>query len=129
LTAEQQQVAASVQPPTINRVSTYDDQNVPDDRNSPVLIIGHSYVLNFREQLVRELNLLVSTLANDDQTTQAFIEFLRDPDLLAHTRVVVWVTSDSHLMKFRPMPQPILDALDRTTGGIPPASANCSRWP
>jgi SGNH hydrolase-like domain, acetyltransferase AlgX len=113
LTVEQRKIAESVQPANINRVLTLDDRTPPDDPQSPVMIIGNSYVLNFREQLIRELNLLVSTLAYNDQTTQAFGEFLRDPDLLGHTRVVVWITSEAHLMQFQAMPPEILDTLAR----------------
>jgi hypothetical protein len=88
-----------------------DGSEPPDDPESPVLVIGNSYVVNFREQLIRELNMLVQTRAADDATTEAFSDFLRDPGVLAHVRVVVWVTTEQHMTEFKPLPKPIMDTL------------------
>jgi hypothetical protein len=75
-------------------------------------VIGHSYVPGFREHLVKELNLLVATRAFPAATTEFFADFLRNPETLARTRVVVWVTTEQQLAQFRPMPAPILQTSD-----------------
>jgi hypothetical protein len=111
LTDAQRKLAAPVQTRTLNHVLMLDGSKPPDDPQSPVRLIGHSYVPNFREQLIRELNQLISTDTSDDQTTESFINFLRDPELLAHCRVLVWITTEYHMTRFRPMPKPILAAL------------------
>jgi hypothetical protein len=104
LNSTQQKRAATVQTRTNTQVTTLDDQVPPDDPASPVLLIGHSYVLNFRELLIRECNLLVSTLASDNQTTEFCADFLRQPELLKHCRVVVWITTEHHLTQLKQLP-------------------------
>jgi hypothetical protein len=89
----------------------FDGSMPPDDPQSPVLLIGHSYLRHFRELLIRELNLLVNTNSSANGTTESFADFLRDPEILSHTRVVVWITTDSHMMDFKPMPPPVLATL------------------
>jgi hypothetical protein len=113
LSNDQKQIAEPVQTRTLNHVLTLDDRVVTDDPHSPVLVIGHSYVPNFREQLVRELNLLVASATSDDQTTESFGDFFRDPRLLAHRRVIVWVTTEYHMTRFFPMPKPVMAALGK----------------
>jgi hypothetical protein len=78
-----------------------------NDPKSPVLLIGNSYAMKFREQLVKELNLPVQSDLASAMTTEAFGDFLRDPQQLAHTRVVVWVMTEYHLTKFKPLPPSI----------------------
>jgi hypothetical protein len=123
LSPEQLARAKKAQTSILADVRMQDGQTPPDDPTSPVLVIGHSYVPMFREQLVKELNLLVHTRAQDNQTTECFADFLREPELLAHTRVIVWITTDQHMMNFKPLPEPIMKALDAIVSppGIPPA--------
>jgi acetyltransferase AlgX (SGNH hydrolase-like protein) len=112
LSAEQQKRAEEVQTTTQVDVVMKDNRIPPDDPTSPVLLIGHSYVPKFREQLIKELNLLVSTRIHIDGTTQMFNDLLREPELLDHCRVVVWITTEDHMTRFMPMPGPILKTLD-----------------
>ena len=109
---EQQERARPVQTTTLTEVRFPDNSLLRDDPESPVLLTGHSYVENFREQLVKELNLLTHTRSFHHQTTEIFVDFLRQPEELAHCRVVVWISTEHHLTQFKPMPQPVLKALD-----------------
>jgi hypothetical protein len=111
LTADQQMRAAAVQTRTIDRVTMLDDSEPLEDPGSPVLLIGDSFVPNFREQLIRELNLLISTKAVDDHTTEIFSGLLREPEFTAHCRVVVWITNEQHMTRFRHLPEPIMATL------------------
>jgi hypothetical protein len=111
LSPEQRARAKQVQTTTLAEVRMQDGRKPPDDPSSPVLVIGHSYVSKFREQLVKELNLLTHTRAGDLQTTEVFADFLREPELLAHCRVVVWVTTEQHLTRFKPLPESVADCL------------------
>jgi hypothetical protein len=47
---------------------------------------------------------LIRTNWSSAQTTQAFADFLRDPDLLEGVRVVIWVTTEQHMTHFQPLP-------------------------
>jgi hypothetical protein len=60
-------------------------------RESPVVLIGDSYNLGLTELLGKEINIPVHPHHGAGQTTQAFTDFLRDPDLLNHCKVVVWL--------------------------------------
>jgi hypothetical protein len=111
LSKDQQKRAATGQAMKQAEVLTMDGKPPPDDPTSPVLVIGHSYVPNFREQLIRELNLLVCNRDQKGQTTEAFADFLREPEQLAHCRVVVWISTEQHLTRFAKMPEPIMKAL------------------
>jgi hypothetical protein len=109
LTERQRELAASVQPTTLPHVTLPDGQTPADDPASPVLVIGHSYVTNFRERLIKELNLLTRTRWAPGQTTEGFADFLREPELLDGCRVLVWITTTRHLIDFKPLPVDILD--------------------
>jgi hypothetical protein len=111
LEADQQKLAEKAQSRLQAVVSTLDGKPPPDDPASPVVVIGHSYVPRFREQLIKELNLLVGMRASDHQTTESFADFLREPELLEHCRVIVWITTDYHMTRFRPLPGPVAAAL------------------
>jgi len=91
-------------------VRMQDGERPPDDPNSPVMVMGHSFVPKFREQLIKELNLLIYTRAFDHQTTESFADFLRDPELLAHCRVLVWICTTQHMTWFHPLPPQVLQA-------------------
>jgi hypothetical protein len=112
LTADQRERAEFAETVEDSGVCMEDGRTPPTDASSPVLLIGHSYVPGFREHLVKELNLLVATRAFPAATTEFFADFLRDPETLARTRVVVWVTTEQQLAEFRPMPGPILQTSD-----------------
>ena len=64
------------------------------------------------EQFSRELNLPIHSLAGGGQTTNAFKEFLRDPDSLKGCKVVVWIVcyADMECLPW-PLPRPIRDAV------------------
>jgi hypothetical protein len=111
LTADQQRRARPFQVRTQTEVKMPDGTKPPDDRTSPVLVIGHSYVWCFKEQLVKEMNLLTYSWSSPHQTTEVFGEFLREPELLDHTRVVVWVTTSQNMTAFRPLPKAVTDTL------------------
>jgi hypothetical protein len=111
LSPEQQARAEPAQTKEFSRVYLRKDLVVQGDSNSPVVVIGHSFVLNFWEQLAKELNLSVHPDFAPNQTTEVFAAFLREPELLAHTRVVVWVTTEQHMTTFKPLPKAIMDAL------------------
>ena len=107
LTAEQKKRAARAQTTTHAEIRMVDGSVPPDDPSSPVLITGNSYVLHFREQLVKEMNLLVHSVWGDNWTTHAFGDFLRDKEHLAHCRVVVWISTAAHMTR----PHPVILAL------------------
>jgi hypothetical protein len=111
LTPQQRERAERVQTTNQVEVCMPDGLPPPADSASPVLLIGNSYVLQFREQLVKELNLLVRSRWGLSQTTDAFADFVREPRSLEHVRVLVWVTTTQHLASFKPLPPPVLEAL------------------
>jgi hypothetical protein len=104
LNEEQQKRIIPVQTRTHQHVTLPDGSEPPDDPRSPVLLVGHSYVVNFREQLIHELNLLIRTRWTGNQTTESFADFVREPELLDGVRVVVWLTTDQHMAEFKPLP-------------------------
>jgi hypothetical protein len=112
LTFRQARRATAVQPTKQTRVALADGSIPPDDPKSPVLLIGHSYTGNFREQLIKELNLGVRIHAGAGHTTEGFVDFLRVPELLDGCRVVVWVTTEQHMTHFKPLPAEIAAATD-----------------
>jgi hypothetical protein len=129
LTADQRKRAELAETMQESGVSMDDDQTPPDDPSSPVLLIGHSYVPGFREQLVKELNLLIATRTSPGGTTEFFADFLRSPECLTSVRVVVWLTTEQHMTHFKPMPEPILQTLGagKPLGPRPRRARNVSR--
>jgi SGNH hydrolase-like domain, acetyltransferase AlgX len=107
LNERQRRLATVAQTRSVSHVTLPDGSEPLDDPLSPVLVIGHSYVTNFREQLIKEMNLLIKTRWSAAQTTEAFGDFLREPELLAGRRVVVWVTTEQHMTHFAPLPAAI----------------------
>jgi hypothetical protein len=124
LSPEQQARAEAAQTRTLSEVFYNDGRKPADNRKSPVLVIGHSFVTGFRDQLIKEMNLPVNERVSDGMTTEAFGDFLREPELLAHTRVVVWVTTEQHFTRFKPLPGPVMRAL-----AIAPAAPDTSPAP
>jgi hypothetical protein len=120
LSPEQQARAKTAQATTLPQVYVRKDFVVPPDPNSPVLVIGNSYVRYFWEQLVKELNLLANRNDLAGMTTESFGNLLREPELLARTRVVVWVTTTQDLTRFKPLPKAIMDVL---ANAAPPAGS------
>jgi hypothetical protein len=72
-----------------------------------VQLIGNSYTCIFSDYLSDELNMPLSYGWSAGQTTEAFAGFLRQPELLEHTRVVVWVTTGPQMTRFKPLPEGI----------------------
>jgi hypothetical protein len=107
--------AARVQTTNHAEVRMLDGTWPGGDPATPVVVIGHSFVWYFREQLIKELNLIVEARAFPDQTTECFADFLRTPEALDHCRVLVWVTTEHHMTRFKPLPGPITDRLKSHT--------------
>ncbi len=104
LNAEQKKRATAALTKSHPHVTLPDGRLPPDDPASPVILIGNSYVANFREVLIQELNLLIRTNTAGGQTTESFADFLREPELLNNCRVVVWITTCQHLPEFKQLP-------------------------
>jgi hypothetical protein len=104
LTPRQGERARKVQTTNFSQVVMNGGGLPPDDPKSPVILIGHSYVRDLKSQLVKELNMRIHSVASDESTTEAFADFLREPELLAHTRVIVWITTEQHMSHFKPLP-------------------------
>jgi hypothetical protein len=111
LSPEQQKRAVMAQT-TTDEVSTitWDGKVLTRDPDSPVLVMGHSYVNYFRDHLARALNMPVNVAWGDDRTTEAFADFLREPEMLARCRVVVWITTGHHMTCFHPLPAEVAAA-------------------
>jgi hypothetical protein len=112
LTAQQRSRAAAVQPRTIPHVTLLDGREPDDDPKSPVLLMGNSFVVNFREQLIKQMNLRVRTRWSGGQTTEGFSTLLREPEVLDGCRVAVWMTTEQQMAHFSIMPEPIMKALE-----------------
>ncbi len=112
ITSEQLAHARSVQTVKQAVVQTSDGKPVTDDPTSPVYLIGNSFTQHFREQLVRELNMPVRSRWGGGTTTEPFTDFVREPELLAGVRVVVWLTTEHFMTRFKPLPLPVLAARD-----------------
>jgi hypothetical protein len=119
LSERQRALARAAESSVYSHVTTWDGREPPEDRESPVMVIGNSFAQHFSVQLVKEMNLFVSYRWRLAGTTEAFGDFLREPELLGHCKVVVWVTSNRHLADFKPLPKEILAAL-RTDGPTDP---------
>jgi hypothetical protein len=110
LTPEQWNRAEPVLTTTDICATTWDGQDLNDDPNSPVLLVGHSYLWQFDKHFARELNMRINVHAVAARTTEVFRDFLREPDLLAHCRVVVWITTGRDWPRFPPLPPEITGA-------------------
>jgi hypothetical protein len=110
LTPEQWKRAESILTTTDICATTWDGQDLNDDPNSPVLLVGHSYLWQFDKHFARELNMRINVHAVAARTTEVFRDFLREPDLLAHCRVVVWITTGRDWPRFPPLPPEITGA-------------------
>jgi hypothetical protein len=111
LTKEQKTRALAFQTSNNVDVSMNDGNKPSSDALSPVVVIGHSYVWYFREQLVRELNMPIQDAIGAQYTTEAFQDFLREPERLEHARVLIWVTTPDYFKNFKPLPAPIAGGL------------------
>jgi hypothetical protein len=112
LNPRQEKLAKAAKPATYPHAYLLDGGPLPNDPNSPVIVMGHSYVNYFREQLVKELNLLTNTITGPGFTTQFFADFLREPEKLDHCKVIVWITTEGHMTVFKPQPPDVTAALD-----------------
>jgi SGNH hydrolase-like domain, acetyltransferase AlgX len=109
LSPEQQRRAIAAQP----KMAPYprDCSGPVYTGSAPVVCIGDSYNASFTYHLARELNLPIQNLSGGGYTTQAFKEFLREPELLENARVVVWTVCYTDLVAPWPLPRPILEAV------------------
>jgi SGNH hydrolase-like domain, acetyltransferase AlgX len=106
LSYEQQQRAAKVQTTSMSHVTLLDGRE-PFSVESPVVIIGNSFVPYFNEQLAKETNLTINTRWRASTTTEDFGDFLREPELLRNCRVLVWISTEKHLTDYKPLPPPV----------------------
>jgi hypothetical protein len=112
LTPEQRALAARAQTRVQERVTLTDGGDVPDDPQSAVVVVGNSFACGgFKELLVNRLNLLIHGRDRPADTTEWLRDFVRQPELLAGRRVVVWVTTEWHMAaRFQSVPGPITAA-------------------
>jgi hypothetical protein len=85
-------------------VRYYDGRPVADDPASPVLVIGGDLLQNFREQLVRELNMSVRSRRTARAPSEPFADFVREPELLTGVRVLVWITTEQQMAHYKALP-------------------------
>lgn len=111
LNPQQREWAEKAHPKTHTQVANLQGQFFHSP-HSPVLVIGNSYNAWFRDLLGKELNMPLHYHDAGGQTTEAFGDMLRDPDLLKDCKVVVWVTTHNALDAFKPLPRPIREATD-----------------
>ncbi len=114
LNPEQQRRAEAVQPRSYLASTNFTGPQFDD--SAPVACIGDSYNGGFMEFLGRELNLPLSCLSGGGNTTHAFKDFLRNPELLKDCKVVVWLVCHSSLKNPWPLP-PIMHETTVPTGG------------
>ena len=96
MTTEQRERAATLWPATFPQVMFPQG----DPSGSParaILTIGDSYNGGLVEQLSKEVNLPVETMAGAGQSTGAFKFFLREPESLNHRKVLIWLICSSTL--------------------------------
>jgi hypothetical protein len=117
LTPEQQARARVAQTTNQAGLQLYDGRPATDDPKSPLLLIGNSYVEHFRAQLMREMNSRIRTSWSGGMTTEAFADFLRQPEALRGVRVVVWVTTEQHMTRFKPLPGSVAAAIKENDSG------------
>jgi hypothetical protein len=109
LSRRQQDLAEKGQPRSYEDLFRPDGRPLLNDPRSPVLVIGNSFADYFCDQLVKEINLPITWRIAHNTTTEAFADFLREPELLARCRVIVWVLADQHMTRFKPLPGPITE--------------------
>jgi SGNH hydrolase-like domain, acetyltransferase AlgX len=103
--------ALTTLPKTMDFITAPDGTDLQDDPHSPIVIIGNSFAMYFRELLIRETNLPVRTRWGNANTTEGFAGFLREPEALQGARVVIWVVSNDYIFDFKPLPDSVLEAL------------------
>jgi hypothetical protein len=111
LSPKQQALARAAQTTSEATLRLYDGRPFEDDRKSPVVLIGNSYAEHFDQQLARELNMRIRRHWGRGDTTEAFFDFVRDPQTLEGVRVIVWVTSEQQMTRSHVMPQPMVAEL------------------
>ena len=79
-----------------------------EDPASPLMVIGNSFSAGFTDALAKAANCRVRRHCGAAQTTQAFADFVREPDLLDGVRVVVWVSTWRYLAALKNMPNAVL---------------------
>jgi hypothetical protein len=112
MTEEQRARATAAQTTIENHVTMLTGRVPPNNPESPVVFVANCWGDLFWDQLVKELNLQISSDIRPSQTGEAFSDFLRDPKRLEHARVVVWLIDDFHLTGFKMTPPPIQKTLE-----------------
>ena len=84
--------------------------------SSPVAFIGDSYNDGLIEMVGREINMPINMQTGGSNTTHAFKNFLRNPDILKDCKVLVWVVCHTSLQAPWPLPPDIREA-GRSTAG------------
>jgi hypothetical protein len=115
LSKEQQQRAARAQTMTVPYITSLNHRDPADDPDSPVVLIGHSYLKYFREMLIQEINQLVRTCPGKAGSLGLFNDLLREPELLEGCRVLIWITTPEHMMTFKSVAPPIAAAADKAS--------------
>jgi hypothetical protein len=111
MTAEQIARAATVH---IDRPSVRSVDGRPlEDQSSPVLLIGDSNCRCFEGVLACHLNRGFRSRWTDGASSEAFADFLREPQQLNGVRVVLWVAGWDHLTEPKPLPASILAAVEK----------------
>jgi hypothetical protein len=111
LLPHQRELVRNAPPVQSRRITMPDGTDLPSDPGSPVLVIGSCFARNFREELIAEANLMSRSNWNFGQSTEAFADFLAQPEMLDGVRVVVWVVGEFQFAKFKPLPDPVMAAL------------------
>jgi hypothetical protein len=107
LKPHQERLARAAMPKVYPQAFLANGSPLPDDPRSPVIVVGHSYVNFFREEVMKELNLETNTIAAPGFTTQFFADFLREPEKLSHCKVLIWITTEGHMTVFKTLPPEI----------------------
>jgi hypothetical protein len=107
LSPDQQALATKWQEMNSLAVRLPDGSPAPGDTDSPILLIGNSFVPYFQDRVMDELNMPVRVRWGGGHTTEAFRDFLRQPELLKGVKLVVWVVTEYYMTKFSPLPDAI----------------------
>jgi hypothetical protein len=108
LLAPQRQRTAKAPPPMVREVTMTDGSVYANDPASPLALIGSSFANQFDQDLAVEANIRPRRYPFSGQTTEAFEDFLREPERLEGVRVVLWVIGEWQLAYLKPLPAPIL---------------------
>ncbi len=98
LTESQMARARQVEPRIYDHVVSRTGDELPDDDKSPVVLIGDGNVINLREQLVQELNMLIRIHQLIDEAPNSLTERIMYHSLADNAQVAVWLIPESTLL-------------------------------